>query len=79
MDKKGCNFNGGHCHSIVEKCEGCQRVQEFPTGNYCTSFPDPSIKWRTGVCSMATHAKASNGTLANGKINPLKASKRGGR
>jgi hypothetical protein len=39
------------------------------------SFPDPSIKWRVGTCSMATHMKASN-NKGNGKLNPLKASKR---
>ena len=78
MSKGGCQFNGGHCHPIVEQCEGCQRIQEFPTGKYCTSFPDPSVKWRSGICSMATHVKASNGNQGNGKINPLKASKRRG-
>ena len=77
MNKDGCQFNGGACHQIIEKCEGCQKVQEFPAGKYCISFPDPSIKWRNGVCNMATHAKAENGNHAV-KINPLKASKRGG-
>ncbi|MFP3927415.1 MAG: PxxKW family cysteine-rich protein [Desulfobacteraceae bacterium] len=79
MSKSGCRFNGGHCHPVVEQCEGCQRIGEFPTGRYCLTFPDPSIKWRSGVCPMATHVQAMNGVQANGKINPLKASKRGGR
>lgn len=78
MSKGGCQFNGGNCHTIIEQCEGCQRVKEFPTGNYCISFPDPSVKWRAGVCNMATHVKDTNGAQGNGKINPLKASKRGG-
>jgi hypothetical protein len=78
MSKGGCRFNGGHCHPIVEQCEGCQRIQEFPSGKYCISFPDPSVKWRSGICSMATHVKASNGNQGNGKLNPLKASKRRG-
>ena len=76
MKKSGCQFNGGNCHQIVEQCEGCQKIKEFPTGNFCLSFPDPAIKWHVGACNMATHVKATNGT-ANGKINPLKASKRG--
>ena len=29
MTKKGCDFNGGACYSVVEHCEGCDRVQEF--------------------------------------------------
>jgi hypothetical protein len=40
------------------------------------NFPEPAVKWRTGTCSMATHVKAANGDK-NGKLNPLKASKRG--
>ena len=76
MNKKGCDFNGGSCHQIVEQCEGCQKVKEFPAGTFCLSFPDPAARWRIGTCSMATHLKASNGK-GNGKLNPLKASKRG--
>ena len=76
MTNSGCQFNGGSCHQIVEQCEGCQKVKEFPSGKYCISFPDPSMKWRMGTCSMATHVKAAN-AKTNGKINPLKASKRG--
>ena len=54
MSKKGCKFNGGNCHIIVEQCEGCQKIFEGPTGKYCMIFPDPSIKWRAGNCNMAT-------------------------
>lgn len=75
MNKRGCQFNGGNCHQIIEQCDGCQKVQEFPAGNYCLNFPDPTTKWRVGTCSMATHIKASN-EKGNGKLNPLKASKR---
>jgi hypothetical protein len=75
MQKSGCKFNGGSCHTIIEQCEGCQRAKEFPTGVFCTTFPDPAIKWRAGVCTMATHVKAE-GKKENGKLNPLKASKR---
>lgn len=77
MKKSGCQFNGGNCHQIVEQCEGCQRAKEFPTGIFCLNFPDPATKWRVGNCNMATHVKATNGKAAE-KINPLKASKRGG-
>jgi len=75
MDKKGCQFNGGNCHQIVEKCGDCNKIKEFPTGKYCLSFPDPAIKWRLGTCSLATHVKTFSGERKE-KVNPLKASKR---
>ena len=75
MSKTGCQFNGGTCHAIVDKCEGCMRAQEFPTGKYCLVFPDPAAKWRVGNCNMATHLKVKVKS-GNGKVNPLKASKR---
>jgi hypothetical protein len=76
MTKSGCRFNGGSCHTIIEQCEGCQKVKEFPTGRYCVTFPDPAAKWRIGTCNMATHIQAGS-KKGNGKVNPLKASKRG--
>jgi hypothetical protein len=39
------------------------------------SFPDPAMKWKNGVCNMATHMKSQT-TAENHKLNPLKASKR---
>ena len=78
MTKNGCQFNGGSCHPVVEQCNGCQKAKEFPSGTYCLMFPDPAIKWRTGNCNMATHMKAAAGNgKAQGKVNPIKASKRG--
>lgn len=75
MTKKGCTFNGGSCHPIIEQCEGCQKIVEYPTGKFCMSSPDPSLKWKNGNCNMATHVKRNNAT-DNHKLNPLKASKR---
>ncbi|TET92581.1 MAG: hypothetical protein E3J46_01195 [Desulfobacteraceae bacterium] len=75
MTKRGCEFNGGSCHPIVDQCDGCQRIVEYPTGTFCMSFPDPVIKWKNGVCNMATHMKTQT-TAENHKLNPLKASKR---
>ncbi len=78
MTKKGCSFNGGTCHFIVEDCQGCNRTAEYPAGWYCDACPDPSIKWKHGRCNLATHVKSSvkNDKI---KINPLKASKRNAR
>ncbi len=76
MTQRGCQFNGGSCNPIVEQCEGCQRIQELPTGKYCLVSPDPAAKWRLGQCNMATHLKENGNKNGNKKINPLKASKR---
>lgn len=77
MTAKGCNFNGGTCHLIVEQCEGCANIMETEAGKYCRICPDPAAKWRLGRCNFATHVKNGNGKNGNGKwINPLKASKR---
>ncbi|MFH1091936.1 MAG: PxxKW family cysteine-rich protein, partial [Pseudomonadota bacterium] len=53
MTKKGCDFNGGSCKPVLAQCEGCERLAVFPTGKYCLSFPDPTVKWRRGPCNMA--------------------------
>ena len=78
MSAKGCGYNGGHCHEIVEKCDGCNRRMEFSSRWFCASSPEPSLKWRNGHCNLATHVSAKAASQ-KAKINPLKASKRGGR
>ncbi|OGP82238.1 MAG: hypothetical protein A2V87_03130 [Deltaproteobacteria bacterium RBG_16_58_17] len=75
MTKKGCGFNGGSCHEIIDKCEGCNKVIECETGTYCRVYPDPAGKWRTGKCPTASHLKTDVKDVAQ-KVNPLKASKR---
>ncbi|NVM23243.1 MAG: hypothetical protein HWN68_15845 [Desulfobacterales bacterium] len=75
MTKKGCSFNGGTCHSVVEQCRGCSRTSELASGWYCTACPDPSVKWKSGKCNLATHVKDTDEAKGT-KINPLKASKR---
>jgi hypothetical protein len=75
MAKKGCGFKGGVCLSVVDPCNGCAKVMNFPTGSYCKVFPEPAAKWVSGKCAMATHMKTEV-KEATQKINPLKASKR---
>jgi hypothetical protein len=75
MTKAGCGYNGGSCHSIVEQCVGCDRIVDLETGQYCKTYPNPSVKWKTGHCNFATHVKAAAQSHQD-KINPLKASKR---
>ena len=75
MTAKGCSYNGGLCHEIVEQCNGCNRTTEYSTKWYCTACPEPAVRWKNGVCNMASHVKAETTSKA-AKINPLKASKR---
>jgi hypothetical protein len=75
MTKKGCGFKTGACLPIIEQCEGCAKVVEYPTGKYCKAYPEPSVKWLSGKCPTATHIKIEVKEAAQ-KINPLKASKR---
>lgn len=74
MTAKGCAYNGGICHEVVESCDGCGRRAQYNGGWYCTACPEPAVKWRNGNCNLATHIAAAAENKA--KINPLKASKR---
>ena len=74
-----CTFPGGQCRNLVEKCDGCGRMEEWPSGKYCTSYPAPDKHWSLGMCNMATHINLEEEDTQK-MINPLKASKRmGGR
>ena len=75
MTAKGCSYNGGICHEIVEKCSGCARTVQFETGWYCAACPEPELKWKIGNCNMASHV-ANTVQVTSAKVNPLKASKR---
>ena len=75
MTKKGCGFNGGNCHTIVDLCLDCSKILDVSTGKYCKVYPNPASKWTLGKCPTASHIKRE--ILENTqKINPLKASKR---
>ena len=71
---EGVQVNGVVMHQIVEQCEGCERIKEFEGGKYCSTYPQPAVKWRLGNCNFATHTKAA--AKGKAKVNPLKASKR---
>ena len=75
MSAKGCSFNGGICHEIVEQCNGCNRNTQFTSGWYSSACPDPSVKWKNGKCNLASHV-ADTSSVKQTKLNPLKASKR---
>lgn len=75
--KSGCGQLAGHCQTVVEKCEGCAKIETMPTGSYCTSYAEPQKQWLIGNCNMATNLKAE-AKEATKMVNPLKASKRAG-
>jgi hypothetical protein len=75
MEKTGCGYNGGRCYTIIDKCEGCNRIEEFPTGRFCSAYAEPSKKWKNGICNFATHIKKES-TSSKKVLNALKASKR---
>lgn len=76
--KNGCIFEGNACHTVVADCEGCERIVDSSIGNVCTAYPAPEKKWATGLCNFATHRKLEI-KISEQKVNPLKASKRGGK
>ena len=76
MTKKGCSFNGGKCHPVVDQCKGCGRIGVFSAGEYCVACPDPSMKWASRDCNLATHVVKEKIPQAAKAVDPLKASKR---
>jgi hypothetical protein len=78
MTASGCSYNGGICHETVEACDGCSRKAEYASGWFCSTCPEPDVKWKSGHCNMATHV-SRQAAGSKQKINPLKASKRANR
>ena len=76
MKKSGCSYNGGNCYSIVEHCNGCERIQEYPQGKFCRAFAEPKMKWLSNPCNMATHVKREIKSESQKSIDPLKLSKK---
>jgi hypothetical protein len=55
-DKNGyCSLgNGQICQPVIDKCEGCERVDN----GYCSVYIYPAVKWRANNrCPMATHVE----------------------
>jgi hypothetical protein len=45
---------------------------------YCNVYQNPASKWAGGMCNFATHAKVEK-KVDTKMVNPIKASKRGGK
>ncbi|HKL49127.1 MAG TPA: PxxKW family cysteine-rich protein [Desulfuromonadales bacterium] len=73
--KNGCVFQGNTCQTIVDECEGCGRIVEGTIGKVCSACPSPSVKWKEGLCNLATHRKVEIAT-EQARVNPIKASKK---
>ena len=71
-------FKTGLFQTVIDKCEGCERVVAREDGKYCGTYARPEAKWRLGLCNFATHAKPEV-VVATVRINPLKAAKRAAR
>ncbi len=73
--KQGCIFPDGSCQTIAENCEGCERIVTGTIGQVCSAYPAPAKKWIGGICNFASHVKIDL-SIAELKVNPLKASKK---
>jgi hypothetical protein len=72
---------------IVSQCQigdaekKCSRIEETVIEGkpvfYCRAYAFPAAKWRNGKCNLADHL-ATQIKKDTKKVNPLKASKRGG-
>lgn len=65
--------------AVVSQCVGCNHVRLVDGVGYCNSYASPEAKWAGGMCNFATHAKVERKGEQARSINPLKASKRGGK
>jgi hypothetical protein len=73
--KNECSFVGGHCDQIIQQCEGCSRIEDWPEGKYCSSCAAPESKWTRGPCNMASHIEKEKEKEIK-HVDPSKASKR---
>lgn len=68
-------YSAGSYQPVIDKCDGCDRIVEENSTNYCKTYVNPAAKWRLGICNFATHAKPEI-KVVKVRINPLKAAKR---
>lgn len=61
--------------SVIEQCDGCDRIIEENDRKICKTYLNPEAKWRLGMCNFASHAKPEI-KVVTVRVNPLKASKR---
>ena len=72
---KAVQYSDGTFQPITEQCDGCDRIVEENSTQYCKTYMKPAAKWRLGICNFATHAKPEI-EVVTVRVNPLKAAKR---
>ena len=68
-------YTSGEFKSVIDDCDGCERIIEVESSKYCRSYVDPTAKWKLGICNFATHKKPEIAAVTI-RVNPLKAAKR---
>ncbi len=68
-------YTSGEFKTIIDDCNGCERIIEVKSSKYCKSYVNPGAKWKLGICNFATHKKPEI-TAVKIRVNPLKAAKR---
>lgn len=63
---------------LASQCIGCNHARLVDGVGYCNSYASPAAKWSGGMCNFATHARIEKKGETR-SLNPLKASKRGGK
>lgn len=71
-------IQNNHFAPVVQQCVGCGHVRLVDGVGYCQSYAAPAAKWSVGICNFATHSKVERAKDLR-SLNPLKASKRGGK
>ena len=75
QEQAAVKYSQGNFQPVIDKCEGCERIVEESSTQYCQTYLYPEAKWRLGICNFATHRKPEL-VVVNVKVNPLKAAKR---
>lgn len=71
-----CTFYDGKCFTTIDQCKGCKYIE----GPFCMVYISPSAQWHRGRCPMYVNpAEVQKKVEEEKKLNPLKASKRGGK
>lgn len=73
--EKANRYSSGSFQTVIEQCDGCDRIVDEDGATYCKVYTNPAAKWRLGICNFATHAKPEI-KVVKVRINPLKAAKR---
>lgn len=79
-NQKGqCTYNQSGCETISDECKECDLKVELKSKVYCSVYACPKAQWLyKRHCPLATHIKKAAEEKAK-MVNPLKASKRGGK